>query len=100
MNPEKELPENQINESVPDDSSTLGDFIKELEAKEKDLHTPDLVFEIQESDINETETLTEADKTAKEVILQRNKLDSLIKNTRRAMQEFGKSLPLADQTVF
>ena len=31
------------------------------------------------------------------VIMQRNKLDSLIKNTRRAMQEIGKTLPLEQQ---
>ncbi|MGI8468445.1 MAG: molecular chaperone DnaK [Pyrinomonadaceae bacterium] len=47
--------------------------------------------------IMEAETSTETDKTAREIILQRNKLDSLIKNTRRAMQEFGKSLPLPQQ---
>ncbi|MGI9037162.1 MAG: molecular chaperone DnaK [Pyrinomonadaceae bacterium] len=47
--------------------------------------------------IMEAETSTETDKNAKEIILQRNKLDSLIKNARRAMHEFGKSLPLPQQ---
>jgi molecular chaperone DnaK len=47
--------------------------------------------------IMEAETSTEEDKNVKELILQRNKLDSLIQNTRRAMQEFGKSLTLEQQ---
>ncbi len=34
---------------------------------------------------------------AKEFILKRNKLESLVKNTRKTMAEFGKSLPLAEQ---
>ncbi|MGI9034862.1 MAG: molecular chaperone DnaK [Pyrinomonadaceae bacterium] len=47
--------------------------------------------------IIEAETSTETDKSAKEIILQRNKLHSLIENTRRAMHEFGKALPLEEQ---
>lgn len=43
--------------------------------------------------IMEAETSGEA----KELISQRNRLDSLIKNTRKAMAEFGKSLPLERQ---
>ncbi|MDQ6785969.1 MAG: molecular chaperone DnaK [Acidobacteriota bacterium] len=42
--------------------------------------------------IMEAETSVEKDRTAKEFILKRNKLDSLIKNTRKAMAEYGKSL--------
>lgn len=58
MNPEKELPDNQFNESALDDPSAIDDFIKELEAKEKALDiSPDLVLQIEESDINEAETL-------------------------------------------
>lgn len=47
--------------------------------------------------IMEAETSIEQDKAAKELILERNKLNSLVQNTRRAMQEFGKSLPLEQQ---
>jgi molecular chaperone DnaK len=47
--------------------------------------------------IMEAESSTEQDKTTKELILMRNKLETLVKNTRRAMQEFGKSLPLEQQ---
>jgi molecular chaperone DnaK len=47
--------------------------------------------------IMEAETSTEKDKQARELILQRNKLETLIENTRRAMNEFGKSLPLEQQ---
>lgn len=47
--------------------------------------------------IMEAETSTETDKLAKDMILQRNKLDSLIQNTRRAMDEFGRNLPLEQQ---
>lgn len=47
--------------------------------------------------IMEAESSTESDKSTKELILMRNKLDTLVKNTRRSMQEFGKSLPLEQQ---
>ena len=47
--------------------------------------------------IMEAETSVEKDREAKELISQRNRLDSLIKNTRKAMAEFGKSLPLERQ---
>ena len=47
--------------------------------------------------IMEAETSVEKDRLAKEFILKRNKLESLVKNTRRAMSEFGKSLPLDEQ---
>lgn len=58
MNPEKELPDNQFNESTLDDPSAIDNFIKELEAKEKALDiSPDLVLQIEESDINEAEAL-------------------------------------------
>ncbi len=47
--------------------------------------------------IMEAETSVEKDRAAKEFILKRNKLESLVKNTRKAMTEFGKSLPLEEQ---
>jgi molecular chaperone DnaK len=47
--------------------------------------------------IMEAENSTEQDRIAKELILQRNKLETLINNTRRSMNEFGKSLPLEQQ---
>jgi molecular chaperone DnaK len=47
--------------------------------------------------IMEAETSVEQDKSVKELIMQRNKLESLIKNTRRAMHELGKTLPLEQQ---
>lgn len=58
MNPEKESPENQIEELSLEGATTIDDFIKELEAKEKDLHiSSDLVVEIEEDDITEADTL-------------------------------------------
>jgi molecular chaperone DnaK len=47
--------------------------------------------------IMEAETSAEADKLAKDLILQRNRLDTLIKNTSRAMSEYGRSLPVEQQ---
>ena len=47
--------------------------------------------------IMEAETSVEKDRQTKEMIMQRNRLDSLVKNTRKAMAEFGKSLPLEEQ---
>jgi molecular chaperone DnaK len=47
--------------------------------------------------IMEAESSVEKDREAKELILHRNRLDSLIKNTRKAMTEFGKSIPVEDQ---
>ncbi len=47
--------------------------------------------------IMEAETSIEKDRQTKELIMQRNRLDSLVKNTQRAMSEFGKSLSLEDQ---
>ena len=47
--------------------------------------------------IMEAETSIDKDRRAKELILQKNRLDSLIKNARRAMSEFGKSFPLEEQ---
>lgn len=43
--------------------------------------------------IMEAEASAEKDRKEKELILQRNRLDSLIKNTRRTLAEFGKGLP-------
>ena len=47
--------------------------------------------------IMEAETSVETDRSAKNVIMHRNRLESLIKNTRRAMSEYGKSLSLEQQ---
>jgi molecular chaperone DnaK len=47
--------------------------------------------------IMEAESSVEKDRGAKELILHRNRLDSLIRNTRKAMAEFGKSIPVAEQ---
>ncbi len=41
--------------------------------------------------ITEAETSVEADRRAKEIIGLRNKLDTLVRNTRRAFVEFGGS---------
>lgn len=50
--------------------------------------------------IMEAETSIDKDKRAKEMILQKNRLDSLIVNARRALSEFGKSFPLEEQQEF
>jgi molecular chaperone DnaK len=42
--------------------------------------------------IMEAETSTETDRQSKQLILQRNRLDTLIKNTQKAMSEFSRSL--------
>ncbi|CAN5119556.1 molecular chaperone DnaK [soil metagenome] len=47
--------------------------------------------------IMEAETSVEKDRQTKEMIMQRNRLDSLVKNTQKAMAEFGKSLPTKEQ---
>jgi molecular chaperone DnaK len=47
--------------------------------------------------IMEAETSVEKDKEMKDLIISRNRLDSLIKNTRRAMVEYGKSLEVRQQ---
>ncbi len=47
--------------------------------------------------IMEAETSVEKDKEAKDLIMLRNRLDSLLKNTRRAMVEYGKSLEVKQQ---
>jgi molecular chaperone DnaK len=47
--------------------------------------------------IDESERSVERDKEMREVIMQRNRLESLITNTRRALTEFGKSMPAEDQ---
>ncbi|GIU81310.1 MAG: molecular chaperone DnaK [Acidobacteria bacterium] len=43
--------------------------------------------------IMEAEAAAEKDRREKELILQKNRLDSLIKNTRRTLGEFGKHIP-------
>ncbi len=47
--------------------------------------------------IAEAETSIEYDRQLKEIIGLRNKLDSLVKNTQRAMAEFGESLSAEDR---
>jgi molecular chaperone DnaK len=47
--------------------------------------------------IMEAETSVEKDKDVRELILQRNRLDNLIKNARKAMMEFGRSFPIDEQ---
>jgi molecular chaperone DnaK len=47
--------------------------------------------------IMEAENSVETDRHTREIITQRNRLESLIKNTRRALTEFGRSLPLEQQ---
>lgn len=47
------MPEGSLDELIADETSSVDDFIKELEAKEKDLHiTADLTIEIAESDFD------------------------------------------------
>ena len=47
--------------------------------------------------IMESETSVESDRMAKELIVARNRLDSLVRNSRGAMSEFGKSLAEEDR---
>jgi molecular chaperone DnaK len=47
--------------------------------------------------IMEAETSVEKDKETKDLIMQRNRLDTLIKNTRKAMTEYGKTLEIEQQ---
>ncbi len=47
--------------------------------------------------IMESETSVEKDRETRELIEQRNRLDSLIKNTRKSLIEFGISLPTEQQ---
>jgi molecular chaperone DnaK len=47
--------------------------------------------------IMEAETSTETDRQSKQLILQRNRLDTLIKNTQKAMSEFARSLSTEQQ---
>jgi len=47
--------------------------------------------------IMEAETSTETDRQSKQLILQRNRLDTLIKNTQKAMSEFSRSLSVEQQ---
>jgi molecular chaperone DnaK len=47
--------------------------------------------------IMEAEASAESDKNTKEAIMLKNRLDSLVKNTRKAMNEFGRGLPIETQ---
>jgi len=58
MNPKSEIlePEDSVEEATTDTTPTVDDFIRELEAKEKDLHiSPEFQFEISEEEIDRTE---------------------------------------------
>ncbi|MCU1289348.1 MAG: Chaperone protein DnaK [Acidobacteria bacterium] len=50
--------------------------------------------------IMEAENSVEHDMRLKEMIVQKNRLDSLLKNTARAMSEFGRSFPLEQQQEY
>ena len=55
MNPKEQIPkpEESLDELDMDEIASVDDFIKELEAKEKDLHiTPDMTIEIEDSDFD------------------------------------------------
>ena len=47
--------------------------------------------------INEAETSADEDRDARELIMQRNRLDNMIKNARKAMAEFGRAFPTDEQ---
>ena len=47
--------------------------------------------------INEAENSAEKDRDARELILQRNRLDNMIKNARKAMAEFGRAFTTEEQ---
>jgi molecular chaperone DnaK len=47
--------------------------------------------------IDEAETSADRDREARELILQRNRLDNMIKNARKAMAEFGRSFSTEEQ---
>lgn len=47
--------------------------------------------------ISEAETSVDRDREEREMILQRNRLENMIKNARRAMSEYGRSFPTEEQ---
>ncbi len=47
--------------------------------------------------ISESETSADRDREEREVIVERNRLDNMIKNARKAMAEFGRSFPTEEQ---
>ncbi len=47
--------------------------------------------------ISESETSAEKDREERELITHRNRLDNMIKNARKAMAEFGRAFPTAEQ---
>jgi molecular chaperone DnaK len=47
--------------------------------------------------ITEAEASAEKDHEERELIMQRNRLDNMIKNARKAMAEFGRSFPTEEQ---
>jgi molecular chaperone DnaK len=47
--------------------------------------------------ISEAETSSDKDREERELIIQRNRLDNMIKNARKAMAEFGRSFPTEEQ---
>ena len=64
MNPQDQIPqpEESLVELDMDTSPSVDDFIKELEAKEKDLHiTADLTIEVSNSDFDEVPEFIQED---------------------------------------
>ena len=47
--------------------------------------------------ISDAENSADKDREARELIMQRNRLDNMIKNARKAMAEFGRSFPTEEQ---
>ena len=54
--------------------------------------------EIQEL-ITEAEAFAEADRDAKEIVVLRNKLESLLRNTQKSFTKFGEALSTNDQDI-
>ncbi len=47
--------------------------------------------------ISESEASSEKDRTERDLIMQRNRLDNMLKNARKAMAEFGRTFPTEEQ---
>ena len=45
----------------------------------------------------EAETSSDRDREERELIMQRNRLENMIKNARKAMAEYGRGFPLEEQ---
>lgn len=89
MNPEYDSKFSPINELDLNGSESLDDFIKELEAKEKDLQiTSEIVVEIEELDITQSDKETEAAKNEIE------ELEKLLKTLQPNSSDFNNEIPL------